>query len=82
MDNPVVVLSNDQQHDIGDYAALVDLFVIIVGATKQAGRLVNLADKLCVAGVRHLEIWNAETDAWVSVLYNYKKFIRSVPPCD
>ena len=83
VDNPVIIFDHGEgQLESQDLRSLVDLFVVMVGVTKQAGRLANLADKLCQAGVRHLEFWNAETDTWVSVLYNHKKFIRSVPPCN
>ena len=83
VENPVIILDDvDGQLDSQDFRPLVDLFVIVVGVTKQAGRLVDLADRLCRAGVKHLECWNIETDVWVSVLYNYGKYIRSVPPCN
>lgn len=83
VDNPVIIFDDmDGQLDSQDFRPLVDLFVVMVGVTRQTGRLVELADRLCRAGVKHLECWNIETDAWVSVLYNYKKFIRSVPPCN
>lgn len=82
IENPVVSLEGEGQLGDHDFNALIDLFVVMVGVTSQAGRLVELADRLCRGGVRHLECWNVETDHWVSVLYNYKKFIRSVPPCN
>lgn len=67
--------------DSRDLRPLAGLDVVVAYDSRiSSARMVAIADAIVRAGPEELELWNVETNQFLSVVSLGQKFIREVPP--
>lgn len=63
-----------------DYSPLYGLEVFVAHIGKNIDSVINLASDIAAHYPYELECWNVLTGQMISVITNYRRYIREVPP--